>query len=149
MGRKTPEPVKQPKPKKTPDDKRLISFRIAHAVADPDAARPQPKEDGEDACVEDGEQAPPQAGEERRRSTASGGGEKLARLAIVTYPVDINTRTSYSRRRGATSARAIASGATNDGVVAAALSTVVPWPLSVASSHANPSPGTACRSGSQ
>jgi hypothetical protein len=61
MGRKTPEPVKQPKPKKTPDDKRLISFRIAHAVADPDAARPQPKEDGEDACVEDGEQAPPRA----------------------------------------------------------------------------------------
>ena len=43
MGRKTPEPVKQPKPKKTPDDKRLISFRIAHAVADPDAARPPPR----------------------------------------------------------------------------------------------------------
>ena len=42
MGRKTPEPVKQPKPKKTPDDKRLISFRIAHAVADPDA-RPPPR----------------------------------------------------------------------------------------------------------
>ncbi len=65
MRTKTPPPVKQPrpKPKKTPvpDDKRLISFRIAHAVADPDAARPQPKEDGEDACVEDGEQAPPRA----------------------------------------------------------------------------------------
>ena len=30
-------------------------------MADPDAARPQPKEDGEDACVEDGEQAPPRA----------------------------------------------------------------------------------------
>ena len=39
MGRKTPEPVKQPKPKKTPDDKRLISFRIAHAVADPSQVR--------------------------------------------------------------------------------------------------------------
>ena len=42
MRTKTPPPVKQPrpKPKKTPvpDDKRLISFRIAHAVADPDAA---------------------------------------------------------------------------------------------------------------
>ena len=45
---------------------------------------PPPKETFEDARVEDGEQAPPQAGEERRQSTASGGGEKLARLAIVT-----------------------------------------------------------------
>ena len=46
MRTKTPPPVKQPrpKPKKTPvpDDKRLISFRIAHAVADPDA-RPPPR----------------------------------------------------------------------------------------------------------
>ena len=39
---------------------------------------PPPKETFEDARVEDGEQAPPQAGEERRQSTASGGGEKLA-----------------------------------------------------------------------
>ena len=45
---------------------------------------PPPKETFADARVEAGAQAPPQAGAEWRQSTASGGGEKLARLAIVT-----------------------------------------------------------------
>ena len=40
MRTKTPPPRKKPK---NPDDKRLISFRIAHAVADPDAARAPPR----------------------------------------------------------------------------------------------------------